>query len=205
MQRKDLRRAYANKVSERDARVPYDWKIKQRSACLEKLRAQGCHNMLEIGSGPGQDAVFFHHEGIQLFASDLTPENAQACQQKGLAALACDALHQPFTSQSFDAAYSINCLLHLPKKEMPFALKEIQRILRPGAPFFFTVWGGIDQEGVYEEDNYTPKRFFAFHTDEALIKLLLPHFSVESFERFSKVDSEIHAQSFFLIAKEYKA
>lgn len=202
MHRQNLRRAYTLKVSQRDALVPDAWKIEQRAAFLALLQEQDCQNLLEIGSGPGQDAAFFADQNIDVVATDLTPANAIACAQKGLKALAGDATHQAFGAQSFDAAYSLNCLLHVPKSEWPLALKEIQRVLKTNGLFYLTVWGGIDQEGIYAEDSYTPKRFFAFHTDEALQSLISRYFKIENFTRIQGSDPQLHAQSFLLHNKE---
>lgn len=45
------------------------------------------------------------------------------------------------------------------------------------------VFGGVNQEGIWEEDSYTPHRFFSFFTDESLKGVLSKHFDIISFEQ----------------------
>lgn len=73
-----------------------------------------------------------------------------------------------FEDGSFDAVYSFNSLLHLPKDELPAVLLEIRRVLRPEGLFYFGTYGGFDHEGIYEGDDHDPPRFFSFYDDEQL-------------------------------------
>ena len=72
--------------------------------------------------------------------------------------------------------------MHLPKSEFPIALDNIHRLLKPGGLFYLGIYGGVEREGVYEEDTYEPKRFFSFWTDEALKPKLIQRFEILQFE-----------------------
>jgi SAM-dependent methyltransferase len=176
-----LRRAYARQAGARDRRSIQPWKIAERQNFLERLQAAGAHSLLEIGAGTGQDAEFFAAHGLQVLATDLTPENVAACRQKGLEARVMDVCALDLPDAQFDAAFSLNCLLHLPKSEFPKALSEISRVLKPGGLFYLGLYGGQDSEGIYEDDTYEPKRFFSFWSDEGLKNHLEEFFEVISF------------------------
>ena len=90
----------------------------------------------------------------------------EACRQKGLKAFERDFLHLGFPPASFDAVYAINCLLHVPKRELPAVLAAIRLVLKPGGLFFLGLWGGVDSEHIWEGDTYEPKRFFSLYTDD---------------------------------------
>ena len=59
------------------------------------------------------------------------------------------------------------------------------------------VYGGIDSEGIWEEDNYDPKRFFAFYTDDQMKRILSQNFKIIDFTITSNVSKgdEPHHQS----------
>jgi len=174
--RERLKTAYNERAAERDAEEIPAWKAAERERFLAALRraeapARGGAAavwLLEIGAGPGRDALFFREAGLDVTAVDLSPEMVRLCRAKGLRALEMDAAELRFPDGSFYAVYAMNSLLHIPKAELPGVLAEIRRVLRPGGLFYMGVYGGIDTEGVWENDPYTPKRFFAMYTDEAL-------------------------------------
>jgi hypothetical protein len=54
-------------------------------------------------------------------------------------------------------------------------------VLKPGGLFYLGQYGGIDSEGVNENDAYEPKRFFSFLTDEGLELAVSELFEVEEY------------------------
>lgn len=180
--RQVLRRAYAKQAGARDRRSIQPWKIAERKNFLERLQAAGASSLLEIGAGTGQDAEFFAAARLQVLATDLTPENVAACRQKGLEARVMDVCALDLPDAQFDAVFSLNCLLHLPKSEFPKAIAEIRRVLKPGGLFYLGLYGGPDSEGVYEDDTYEPKRFFSFWSNEGLQKELEKTFVMIEFK-----------------------
>jgi SAM-dependent methyltransferase len=103
------------------------------------------------------------------------------CQAKGLNARVMDMAHFDLPPATFDAVYAMNSLLHLPKKDLPAVLNHIQTVLKPDGLFYMGVYGGVDSEGIWEDDDYQPKRFFSFYTDDQLKQLLTAHFEIHSF------------------------
>ena len=111
-----------------------------------------------------------------------------------------------FPSEAFDAVYALNCLLHLPGRELPAALRGIRTVLKPGGLFYLGVYGGKDHEGVWPDDPYEPKRFFSFHTDGRLREMVAGLFDICSF-RLTAVaagrSKGLHFQSLILRKRQY--
>lgn len=177
-----LRNAYANSAKQRDEMVKHQWKLEERGAFLELLRAEGKTTLLEIGAGTGQDGVFFRDNGLDVVATDLTPAMVEFCRAKGLDARVMDMLHLEFADGSFDAVWTINTLLHVPNADLSDALAEIGRVLRPGGLLYLGVYGGDGfSEGTNDEDTHEPKRFFSFRSDEAIENAVREHFDLIDF------------------------
>ncbi len=200
--RDNLRRSYDAGAIKREAETTEGWKIEERSNFLSWLKREGKHTLLEIGPGTGKDCRFFKDQGFETVCIDLSPEIIRFCQQKGLTAYVMDMADMTFSDQSFDAVYSLNSLLHLPKVEMPGVLHKINQILKPTGLFFLGVYGGFDFEGTREKDDYIPKRFFSFYTDEDLQKVVSEIFEIVYFKIISITHSEkLHFQSCILRKK----
>jgi SAM-dependent methyltransferase len=176
-----LRAAYNASVAARESYQLDAWRLAERAGFLELLQAEGARTLLEIGPGAGKDSLFFQERGLDVTCVDLSPELVEACRQKGLNAHVRDALHLGFEPAAFDAVYSMNCLLHVPRRDLPTALAEIQRVLKPGGVFYLGLWGGVDSEHVWDGDTYEPKRFFSFHTNDALRAAVQPYFTELAF------------------------
>jgi SAM-dependent methyltransferase len=198
----DLRKAYDRQASDRDAADIAGWKIKERADFLSMLQKEGKHSLLEVGSGPGRDGLFFLENGLKVTCIDLSPENINLCRKKGLTAYVMDMNNMFFPDNSFDAAYSLNSLLHLSKVELPGVLKAIHYILRSGGLFYMGVYGGNDFEGFRENDVTVPPRFFSYYTDDHILEVVGEIFDILDFRRVQyREDASHHFQSLFLKKK----
>ncbi len=198
--RAGLRESYDRKARERDLGPVQPWKAEDRLSFLALLRSEKARTLLELGAGPGKDGEFFRDHGLDVVCTDLSPEMVALCESKGFAARVIDLSDLDFPPDTFDAVYALNCLLHLPNRELPAALRGIRTVLKPGGLFYLGVYGGKDHEGVWEDDPYEPKRFFSLHTDERLREIVAGPFDVHSFRRIA-LDGQtdgLHFQSVIL-------
>ena len=195
-----MRATYDAMAEARDQRTYPAWKADVRESFLSVLHREGHVRLIEIGAGTGRDGVYFAENGLDVVCVDLSQEMVRLCEKKGLEAHVMDVVDLRFPSESFDAAYSFNAFLHIRDAELHAALREVRRILRPGGPFFLGLYGGFDREGVYEEDTYTPKRFFSFRTDSRLLGAVREVFDVISVDRVAVEDPDprLHFQSLIL-------
>lgn len=93
-------------------------------------------DVLDVGSGQGMDVARYALAGARVTGIDLTPRHVELARSH-LAALGVaativqgDAEAMPFPDASFDRVSSNGVLHHTP--DMPAALREIHRVLRPG-------------------------------------------------------------------------
>jgi SAM-dependent methyltransferase len=177
-----LRTAYDGAVEHRDRTEKASWKITERARFLRRLRDEGCQRLLELGAGTGQDSVFFAGHGLQVVATDLSPKMVACCREKGLDARVMDLLHLDFPAESFDAIYTLNCLLHVPNADLPAAGEVIASVLRPGGLFFLGVYGhDVAEEGPFEDGIHHPPRFFSWRTDEQIQQFARRRFDIVDF------------------------
>ncbi|XVU26201.1 class I SAM-dependent methyltransferase [Actinoplanes sp. CA-054009] len=183
-------------AADRDAQTREPWKLSERAAFLDRLRAARAETLLEVGSGTGQDSAWFQSAGLDVTAVDLSPAMVGKTEAKGVRAYARDVLDLGFRPESFDAVYSVNTLLHVPTEALSEALTSICSVLRPGGLFHLGVWGGAHEEGVVADDNHVPPRFFAFRSDEELLGHAARHFEILDFHVISR---RFHYQSLTLV------
>jgi SAM-dependent methyltransferase len=175
-----LRRTYDGAVDRRAATPLEPWKAPVRAAFLELLEREGRRSLLEIGAGTGLHGRFFADAGFDVVCTDLSAAMVAHCRAQGLVAFRQDFLHLDLGRQ-FDAVFAMNCLLHVPREDLPAVLVAIRSTLVPGGLFYLGQYGGVDLEGPVADDNYEPKRFFSFLSDESLLAVVSAQFQVESF------------------------
>ncbi|HEY51925.1 MAG TPA: class I SAM-dependent methyltransferase [Caldilineae bacterium] len=195
-----LRRAYDSSAAQRDSAELEPWKRAEQAHFLDLCRREGKKRLLEIGAGPGHASRYFQDHGLEVVCVDLSPVMVARCSEKGLTACAMDVLALAFPADSFDAVFTLNSLLHIPKRHLPRALANIRAVLKPGGLFYMGVYGGPDSERVWEDDPLEPKRFFSFHSDEQLQQAAADFFEILTFKRlpFPTTDASIHFQSLLL-------
>jgi SAM-dependent methyltransferase len=95
--------------------------------------------ILELGTGAGQDGLWFATEGHDVTLTDATDEAFERIQGKARAAQVSVEIKQldvtspfPFASESFDVVYAQLVLHYFTDAEMHEIFAEIQRVLVPG-------------------------------------------------------------------------
>ena len=136
------------------------WKAKSAAmgadvtkALVEYARPKPGMKVLDLASGTGEPAISVAErvgsEG-HVTALDLSSELLQIAsgraQQRGLTNFStqqADAQQLPFPDQSFDLVTSRFGVMFFPDCEK--ALREVHRVLKPGARACFLAWGPFDQ------------------------------------------------------------
>jgi SAM-dependent methyltransferase len=195
-----LQRIYGEAVERRAKSALEPWKIPERAAFLELLEREGRRSLLEIGAGTGVHGRFFADAGLEVVCTDLSEAMVEHCRTQGIVAVQQDFLHLDL-GRRFDAVFAMNCLLHVPREDLPAVLASIRSTLVDGGVFFLGQYGGIDHDGVFADDDYEPKRYFSLLPDDDLLAVAREHFEVEMFHAV-EIDSDDgdHFQSLVLRA-----
>lgn len=176
--------AYQRNVSQRRARLPSGFRVAERQRFSDHLTERGAKSILEIGCGAGHDAVFYQDQGFQVRAIDTTPGLVDEARSQGVDVELLDVYDLHTHSATYDAIFSVNCLLHIPNADITTVFAAIADRLHPDGTMYLGLWGGRDTEGIHEADSYEPKRFFSFRSAETLIGLLQDRFRLDYFQRF---------------------
>lgn len=146
--------------------------------------------MLEVGAGAGHDGAFVHEADLAYTGVDLSAVGARLCKTRGLEAVQASATALPFGADSFDAAWSMSTLMHLPGEDILAALHELHRVVRPGGLLEIGVWGA-DVDGVYIDDQ---GRHFRQRTDAQIAELLRQVGNLVAFKTWNHLSGGGHYQ-----------
>ncbi len=177
-----------------------EWKESEVEKVLKKLD-KGDY-MLDLGAGSGVMAKYFVDAGMNIKCIDLSRSMVELCTEQGLEAQVMDFYDLTFDDNIFDCIWSMNTLLHVPKSDIRIVLKEIKRILKEDGIFYLGLYGGKSSEGLYKEDFYDPKRFFAFYTMEELLEILKEYFAVVSWEEVV-LEQKLNYLSLVMVSKVF--
>lgn len=194
-----LKQSYNNHAHERRDEIQ-EWKTGPRNKFLNLLREEGKKNILEIGAGNGRDSRFFIDNGFQVVATDLSDEMVKICRTKDIEAYEIDYYNLSQMNKTFEGIWSMNCLLHVKKADLETVLEEIDKVLSPSGLLFIGIYGGEDNEGIWEEDIYTPHRFFSSYSDKKIRDIVVKYFDLVSFDRI-ETGGKYHHQSIILRKK----
>lgn len=175
---------YEQEASDRATRPIDPRRVDARTRFITRLDGRR-PRILEVGVGPGRDAVSFLAEGIPVVGVDLAVEHAQRASSTGAQAVVATVRRLPFGNSAFGALWTMSTLMHVPNEAIADALAELRRALAPGAVAAVGVWGGPDVEhhrGIDEIDT----RFFSLRSDERWRSLLSTLGSVEDFETWGR-------------------
>ena len=172
--------------------VKPDWKIQARAKFCGLIKQENKKTLIELGAGAGYDSLFFMDSGLTVTAVDISIEMVGKCREKGIEAYELDFYNLSLLNKKFDCVYAVNTLLHVPKSDLAHVLNEINLILETNGLFYMGLYGGQDiEKEVAETDVSDAPRFFAFHSENYLKKILADYFQIINFEVIDVVKGAI--------------
>lgn len=102
---------------------------------LVRLLGQPAGALLDVGCGNGSHAAGLAALGWAVTGLDLSEDMLRRAQEKRVRTVHADATALPFEDASFDAAISI--FTHTDVGDFAAVVREVVRVLRPGAPFVY--------------------------------------------------------------------
>lgn len=93
--------------------------------------------VLEIGSGPGRDALLLEEAGLSVRRTDIAPEFVGLLRAEGHAADVLDPLHDNLDdpdrpSTPYDGIWASACLLHVARSDLSTVLRRLAGATRSG-------------------------------------------------------------------------
>jgi SAM-dependent methyltransferase len=143
---------YAEEFSSELERKPFDRQLLDEFA--ESLRAQG--RVCEIGCGPGQIARYLQDRGIEMCGIDLSQEMISCARRlhPDIPFERGDMRDLHLASATLAGAVLFYSLIHLEREDVPRALKELERVLKPDGRLLLSFHGG---EGKMHRDTWYDK------------------------------------------------
>ena len=140
---------YADEYFDELERKPFDRELLDRFA--ETVRGDG--KVCEIGCGPGQIARYLKDRAVDMCGIDVSNEmvnlanrlNADISFQQG------DMRALAIPDSSLAGIVCFYAIIHLQREHVTGALKEMQRVLKPGGRLFLSFHGG---EGELHRDEW---------------------------------------------------
>jgi 2-polyprenyl-6-hydroxyphenyl methylase/3-demethylubiquinone-9 3-methyltransferase len=99
--------------------------------------------ILDVGCGGGYTCEFLSPRGAEVHGVDLSKASIQAAEQHArennlnINYQQANACQLPYPDATFDKVLCVDVLEHLEKWELPLAIAEIKRVLKPGGHFLF--------------------------------------------------------------------
>lgn len=146
-------------------RQPTKFQEEEKEMFMKSITAGG--KILDLGCGPGNDALFFQQHGFDVLAVDGAPGMIKLAKQKGLKAMILKYSELDQLKEKFNGIWASYSLLHLAKKDLATILQKIKGLLTNNGVFYASFREGDGQE-LRADDRYGGGRFFAYYHDEEL-------------------------------------
>jgi ubiquinone/menaquinone biosynthesis C-methylase UbiE len=102
---------------------------------LLRLLGEGSGSLVDVGCGTGAYAAGLAERGWDVTGVDVSEDMLRRARAKGVRTVHADATALPFEDESFDAAISVFTSTDV--DDLPAVVREIVRVLRPGAPLVY--------------------------------------------------------------------
>jgi SAM-dependent methyltransferase len=100
-----------------------------------RLLGEPCGSLLDVGCGTGSYTAALAERGWDVTGVDVSEDMLRRAQARGVRTVRADGASLPFGDASFDAAVSIFTSTDV--DDLEAVLREIVRVLRPGAPLVY--------------------------------------------------------------------
>jgi SAM-dependent methyltransferase len=152
--------------------------------CLNHMKTNNVHRILELGAGQGRDSIFFASNGIEVDALDYSTVAIELLDKMAKERRLPIRPRQfdvkgplPLQDNYFDAVYSHMLLnMRFSVEQLHFILSEIRRVLKPRGLNFFSVRNQNDnsygkgmevEKGIYDVNGFQIR----FFTEKEIRKL----------------------------------
>ena len=151
---------------------------------IDSFASKAKGKVLDVGSGPGRDALILREKGLDITCLDASEEMVKLCLDKGLKAVVGDFNDLKFYDKSFGGVWAYTSLLHDKKADVLKSLKEVHRVLSDDGILGLGLIEG-EFDGYRESSGMNMPRWFAFYKREEIEAILKDcGFEIIHFEQF---------------------
>jgi SAM-dependent methyltransferase len=158
----------------------------------------------DVGCGPGQAAAYLNSCGADVVGIDLADEMVAQARRlhPALRFERADMRALPFADGTLAGIVALYCLIHLTPDEIPAALAEFRRALRPGGALLVSFHIGEETRHVEEMLGEAVNLDFRFFTPAAMSRwLTAAGFSVaQVIEREPYPEIEVQTRRAYILA-----
>src|SRR3989344_5687310 len=135
--------------------------------------------ILDAGSGPGRDLIYFKEEGLDVVGIDVSKGMLRECKRRtGITCLEMDMRKMNFEVETFSGVWCMASLSDISKEDSPKAINEFHRVLKHGGVLYIAVKEGIGV-GVVKKKKYNGiERTYVYYKQNELEDLLKKKFII---------------------------
>ena len=160
-------KAYDTMVEEYSAMVNFEKPDQWLQSFIDHVPAKG--RVLDLGCGPGNSALHMKNAGLDVDATDASPEMVEAAKTR----LNIDARVATFDDlndiETYHGIWANFSLLHAPKSEFPRHLSNIHAALHPKGIFHI----GMKMGNAEKRDRLN--RLYSYYSEDELRQQLTKH------------------------------
>ncbi len=151
----DYQSSYDRIAEEYTARIADELKDKPLDRMLLEqfaARVNGAGCVCDLGCGPGHVARYLRDRGVDIFGLDLSPGMLEKARKLNphIEFRQGNMLALDVEDGAWAAIVAFYSIVHIPKADLPQALREMQRVLKPGGFLFLAFHLG--DEVLHEEN-----------------------------------------------------
>ena len=131
------------------------------------------NTILEIGSGPGDDAVFFKETGYNITGSDVSDHFVQVMTDKGVNAIKLNAIDDMIPGK-YSAVLAWRMMVHLSLEDIRTVMGKMYGALNDGGRFICNIFNRIPGKPSYQEVDFDGpyhmgiERPYFYHTEQEI-------------------------------------
>lgn len=162
----------------------------------KKWKDLGCVDLLDLGSGLGQNSIYFSKQGFNVSAMDISDYAIEYLktwaekENQHINAEIGDMLSLNYSNQSFDCIFAYHVISHTDSIGIKKVISEIERVLKPNGQVYLSFCSKESTEFIESKSNRLDQNTLIcqreiergiphFYADLNNIKELLGNFNIE--------------------------
>jgi len=193
---------YAARIYDELAHKPFDRELLDKFGSSVRNKGTAC----DIGCGPGHIARYLREQGVEVCGIDLSPEMVRVATRlnPGITFSEGNMLTLDLSDESLSGITSFYSIIHIPRKEVVYALREMKRALKPDGLLLLAFHIGDDAMHMEEWLGHKVSIDFHFFTSEEMTGYLKSaEFEIEEvIEREPYPEVEHQSRRSYILARK---